>query len=237
MMQFNVIGVILAVGAIAMSSGLPVSLAATSPTLETPQLNDEAPSIDIKFGLVRPLSVGEDSQSPPRGNPLWLVPLSVLTATKERPIFSASRRPPARAVMAPPVEQVSAPAPSQSNDLVRPALALIGTVVGDGDAIAVFLDRSTLSILRLRRGDINAGWSVDSILKGEVILARANQTEAFVLPLPDTSQGSSPSDSSPIAIDRSTSCVMWLLGARSLVRQIGPMPPRSSDFGLKHTRT
>src|SRR5215831_17659551 len=42
-----------------------------------------------------------------RGNPLWAVPLADLSATRERPIFSPSRRPPAR----PAVAAVIEPAP------------------------------------------------------------------------------------------------------------------------------
>jgi general secretion pathway protein N len=190
MTRFNAVWLILMSGAVVATGGLPASFAATSPNLDASQLSDEPSSVDVRVGAVRPLSLADESQLPPRGNPLWSVPLSVLTATKERPIFSASRRPPARAVVAPPVEQVTAPVANKASEPERPALALIGTVVGDGDAIAIFLDRSSMSVLRLRRGDINAGWSVDSILKGEVVLARASQTEAFVLQPPDSFRGS-----------------------------------------------
>ena len=36
----------------------------------------------------------------PSGNPLWAVPLSLLSVTRDRPIFSPSRRPPPAAVAA-----------------------------------------------------------------------------------------------------------------------------------------
>src|ERR1700756_873862 len=39
----------------------------------------------------------------PSGNPLWGIPLRVLTATRERPLFSPSRRPPAPPAVAAPV--------------------------------------------------------------------------------------------------------------------------------------
>ena len=38
----------------------------------------------------------------PSGNPLWAIPLRALTVTRDRPIFSPSRRPPAAAVIAAP---------------------------------------------------------------------------------------------------------------------------------------
>jgi general secretion pathway protein N len=63
----------------------------------------------------------------------------------------------------------------------RPALALIGAVVGDSDAIAVFLDRTTQKIVRLRSGDTHAGWVLSSVLAREVTLKKAEQTEVLVL--------------------------------------------------------
>src|ERR1700704_3128577 len=47
-------------------------------------------------------------QPPPGGNPLWGIPISALDATRERPVFSASRRPPMPPVVA---ERVVAPPP------------------------------------------------------------------------------------------------------------------------------
>src|ERR1700736_2657436 len=85
-------------------------------TSSTDILSDDRPggaldSVDV--GAVKPLARPgrEPSRTLPTGNPLWSVPLSALSATQERPIFSASRRPPQRAVVAP-VQQVNAaPAP------------------------------------------------------------------------------------------------------------------------------
>src|SRR5262245_32324885 len=45
---------------------------------------------------------------PPGGNPLWGIPMSTLSVTRERPIFSVTRRPPAPP---PPKPLVEAPAP------------------------------------------------------------------------------------------------------------------------------
>src|SRR5215471_2746579 len=45
------------------------------------------------------------------GNPLWAIPLSSLTVTRERPLFSSSRRPPAPPVVAAPVVQTRPPPP------------------------------------------------------------------------------------------------------------------------------
>jgi hypothetical protein len=50
--------------------------------------------------------------TPSTGNPLWAIPLSLLTATRDRPLFSVSRRPPvvaAPTVAPPPQHQALAP--------------------------------------------------------------------------------------------------------------------------------
>jgi general secretion pathway protein N len=108
------------------------------------------------------------------------VPLSVLTATQERPIFSASRRPPPRAVAGPPIQPVIVPV-AKPAEPERPALMLIGAVVGDNDAIAVLLDRTNQKIVRLRAGDAHAGWVLSSVLPREVTLKKAEQTEVLEL--------------------------------------------------------
>jgi general secretion pathway protein N len=68
----------------------------------------------------------------PSGNPPWSVPLSVLTAKQERPIFSATRRPPPRAVIGPRIEPPNVPIVEKPAE--RPSLALIGAVIGDGES-------------------------------------------------------------------------------------------------------
>src|ERR1700739_4453914 len=87
------------------------ALAATTPAgLEVPEsalnpagLDPERPAVPI-------------TQSAPTGNPLWGIPLRVLTATRERPLFSPSRRPPAPpavAAPAPPPRPVAAAKPPE----------------------------------------------------------------------------------------------------------------------------
>jgi general secretion pathway protein N len=152
---------------------------ATSNILSNDGAGDVADPIDI--GGLKPLTKPNRDLGKPlqTGNPLWSVPLSVLTATQERPIFSASRRPPQRAVVAP--VQVSAPAPAKAAVPEHPPLALIGAVVGESDAIAVFLDRASQKIIRLRQGESHAGWLLSSIQRREVTFKKADQIEVVVL--------------------------------------------------------
>src|ERR1700759_4356458 len=89
--------------------------AATSSTIDI--LPDDRPppaaeSVDV--GSLKPLArpMPEPVRAPPSGNPLWAVPLSALTATQTRPIFTASRRPPQVAAVAPAPELPPAPPPA-----------------------------------------------------------------------------------------------------------------------------
>src|SRR4051812_43048201 len=160
----------------------PACNAATSATLDILP-NDVAGAPDrVEVGNLKPLlgPKRDVPKLPVSGNPLWSIPLSVLTATQERPIFSASRRPPPRAVAGPPVQPAIVPV-AKPAEPERPALALIGAVVGESDAIAVFLDRTNQKIVRLRAGDAHAGWVLSSVLGREVTLKKAEQTEVLVL--------------------------------------------------------
>jgi general secretion pathway protein N len=157
--------------------------AATSSTLDILTNDFPAPSDKVEVGTLRPLAVPPpDATRPPvSGNPLWSIPLSALTATQERPVFSVSRRPPPRAVAGPRVEPVAAPAVPAPVVIEHPPLALIGAVVGDGDAIAVFLDRSTQAVVRLRAGEAHGGWLLSSVLRREVTFTKDDRTEVLVL--------------------------------------------------------
>jgi general secretion pathway protein N len=165
-----------------LSIGLSPDLrAATSSTniLSDDRAGGAPDSVDI--GAVKPISRSsrEPAMALPSGNPLWSVPLSVLSATQERPIFSGSRRPPQRAVISP-TEQAAAPPPPPAEP-DRPALALIGAVVGDSDAIAVFLDRTSQKFVRLRQSDSYAGWQLSSAQGREVTFKKADRSEVLVM--------------------------------------------------------
>ena len=176
----KILGLVLPLGG-ALAAG-PMAQAATSATLDI--LPDDAAGIadTVDLGHVQPISKPsrDGGRPPPSGNPLWAIPLSVLTATQERPIFSASRRPPQRAVAAPLVDRVSAPAPKDAAP-ERPSLALIGVVVGESDAIAVFLDPASQKIVRLRQGESHTGWELSSVQPREVTIKKAGRTEVLAL--------------------------------------------------------
>ena len=118
------------------------------------------------------------------GNPLWAVPLSTLTVTRERPLFTSSRRPPAPPVAAAPVIQARPPPPPPPREPERPRLSLVGTVGGD-DGIAVFVDQATQAIVRLRTGEGHDGWVLRAVGGREVTLQNDSNTAILALPRPD----------------------------------------------------
>jgi general secretion pathway protein N len=111
------------------------------------------------------------------GNPLWKIPLSSLTATRERPLFSPSRRPPAIVNAAPePSTTVAVAGPN------RPRLLLVGAIAGDTESIAIFIDSATKSVIRLRTGESHAGWELRAVNGQQVTLLNDRQTMVLVLP-------------------------------------------------------
>ena len=181
---FKILGLTLVSGGALTAGPVPQAWAAASATLDI--LPDDtagrgADTVDV--GSVKPISRAnrEGARPLPSGNPLWAIPLSVLTATQERPIFSASRRPAQRAVVAPPVDQASVPPPPKAAAPERLSLALIGAVVGEGDAIAVLLDQTNQKIVRLHLGESHAGWELSSVAPREVTFKKAERTEVLAL--------------------------------------------------------
>lgn len=166
--------------------GIAGSTAATSSRMDI--LSDDAassPAESVDVGAVRPIArpAPPTSKPAPRGNPLWSVPLSALTGTQERPIFSATRRPPPRAVAAAPVEKAPAPPPKPVEG--PPPLMLVGAVVGEGDAIAILVNRTDQKIIRLRQGESLDGWSLAAVQPREVTLKQGDRSEVLALQRPE----------------------------------------------------
>lgn len=115
-----------------------------------------------------------------KGNPLWAVPLATLSETGDRPIFSASRRPP-------PVASV--PASSAPPPLPLPPdppqaelrLVLVGTVIGGDQSVGIFVDEKSQATLRLKLDGDYQGWRLRSVHRREVIMARGELTETLEL--------------------------------------------------------
>lgn len=121
--------------------------------------------------------------APASGNPLWAISLGSLSATRERPIFLPSRRPPAPAVAAAPYVE-PAKATSAPVEPERPLLSLVGIVTGTADGFAVFIDVTTHDIVRLKTGEGYEGWILRSVREREAVLEKNHRTAVIGLPTP-----------------------------------------------------
>jgi hypothetical protein len=150
-----------------------------------------------------PAAPSDVPSTPPRsatakmrsGNPLWAIPLKNLSITRERPIFSQSRRPPPPAVAAAPY--VPPPPPPTAAEPERPLLRLVGTVAGGRDSFGIFVDQSTNDVVRIKLGDAQRGWQLRQVLKREVTLQKDQETVVLALPIPSdrpTPAGGEPAD-------------------------------------------
>ena len=81
-------------------------------------------------------------KTPLGGNPLWGIPLSSLSAMRERPLFSASRRPPM-----PPRPVAETPLPPFAEPQ-NPPFTLVGTAIGKTQNVAIILDPTTKKFVR-----------------------------------------------------------------------------------------
>lgn len=135
---------------------------------------------------VTPAAPRAERPTDPSGNPLWAIPLSALTATRERPLFLPSRRAPAPAVAGTPV--VVAPPPPPSAEPEQPPLTLIGAIAGDTEGFAVFLEQATGTVIRLKTGQDFSGWMLASVKGREATLEKNKRSTTLSLPAPGEAQ-------------------------------------------------
>jgi hypothetical protein len=137
----------------------------------------------------------DQRQRPPPGNPLWRIPMSSLSATRERPLFSASRRPP----LPPPSPPAANAAPSPPAELERPPLTLQGTAIGKPRDIALLLDETAKGSVRLHVGEAAEGWYLRSVDRRTVAVEKDSRIVVLSLPAP----GAAPSSPPALASDQS----------------------------------
>ena len=169
-------------------------------TLSDDTFSIEAPAIRERPVAPEPAISASATAAPSQeralsGNPVWAIPLTALSRTRERPIFSSSRRPPAPAVAPSPVAK-AAPAP-KPQEPERPQLALVGTVATRGESFGVFLNSATKADVRLKTGEYYQGWKLASVQGREAILEKDQET--VILALPQPGAGQQPGDVPPPA--------------------------------------
>lgn len=144
-----------------------------------------APRAQVQ-AVTAPAASGPAPERALSANPLWAIPLSALSGTRDRPIFSSSRRPPAPAV-APAILPNVAIVP-KAREPERPQLSLVGTIASDDEGFGIFLDQSTKAALRLRVGEDYQGWKLQSVQGREAILQKDQQVVPLELPQPGVRQ-------------------------------------------------
>jgi general secretion pathway protein N len=140
----------------------------------------------VQFTVTPPAPVAPAPERALSANPLWAMPLAQFPVTRERPIFSPSRRPPSTA-MGPIVvpKMVAVPKPREPE---RPQLTLVGTIAGDEEGFGIFLDQSTKAVLRLKVGEDFQGWKLRSVQGRETALEKDQQVVTLALPQPGVGQ-------------------------------------------------
>jgi hypothetical protein len=119
----------------------------------------------------------------PAANPLWAIPLGRLTETRNRPVFSQTRRPPAIAIVKPAAALAAAAKPFEPE---KPPLSLVGTVAGgEGGGIGLFVNTADKSVVRLKAGENHRGWVLRLVRPHQVELAKGLDSAVLDLPPPD----------------------------------------------------
>jgi len=108
-------------------------------------------------------------------NPAAAQSLERLSATRERPLFSPSRRPPAPPP-APVVQRSPPPAPPAA-----PSVDLFGIVKDADGARAVVRAGPNNKILRVRVGDDIGGWKVSHIEGRKLVLSLGERSSTYTL--------------------------------------------------------
>ena len=151
------------------------------------------PGLDVTRHAMPPPDVTAKPADAPTvvANPLWAIPLSALTATRARPLFTPSRRAPAPVVASVPVAAPRAPPPPPAVPQ-HPNLTLVGTVAGENEGVAVFIDTTTRDTVRLRTGEGHSGWILQSIERRTATLQKGDRTETLALPKPTDMPATAP---------------------------------------------
>ena len=83
------------------------------------------------------------------------------------------------------VQQVApAPPPPKPVEPERPHLTLVGTVIGKPKNIAVVLDRTTKTLVRLHVGEAISGWVLRSVEPRTMSVEKNSETVTLALPAP-----------------------------------------------------
>ena len=132
-------------------------------------------------------------------NPFRNVPLDSLSATKERPLFSPTRRPPPSAApaAADTQPQASPSQPAASVEPDGPPLTLIGTIVGGERPVAVLFNKLTRAVSTAHEGDETLGWRITAVSARSAVAEKEGVAVTLDLPRPGDATGAPGPDAKP----------------------------------------
>jgi hypothetical protein len=128
----------------------------------------------IALAVLMPLAVCTGAAAQQAANPLAAQSLEGLSATRERPLFSAQRRPPA------PPRVAAAPPPPPAPPPQPPQVALYGIVSESGGARAMVRANGD-KIVGVRIGDDIGGWKVTRIERRQIELSLGGRAVSFAM--------------------------------------------------------
>jgi general secretion pathway protein N len=171
-----------------------IAIANTSAPPDRPANSAASPPSNgaVNAGEAAPLRTAARSpdaaveRPPSGGNPLWALPLKQLSITRDRPIFSPSRRPPPPATPTY-VAPVAVRSPPKSVEPERPSITLLGTILGSTESIGIFFNPATRDVVRLRVGEDHEGWALRSVKTRQAILVKDRERVVLELPPPGES--------------------------------------------------
>ncbi len=165
---------------------------AAAPSVATAIAQEPGPpvtSVRADLGSAPGAKSGKLDRAPPSGNPLWAIPIKELSETRDRPIFTPSRRPPPLPMVEkpytppPPPPRVEAPPPEPM------ALSLLGTIAGESEGVALFMEKGSQEVVRLRTGESHKGWVLRSVQGRQAMLEKGDRKETVTLPAPGDTTG------------------------------------------------
>jgi general secretion pathway protein N len=142
--------------------------------------------------------------------------------TRERPLFSPSRRPPPSVVVANPSVQPARPAKPAEPD--RPLLTLIGTIAGKTQSLGIFIDQVTKNVIHLKTGQDHAGWTLRAIEGREAIFDKDQREVTLALPVRGAARPGDSSVTAAIPVAARSEDV-WMDGDGQLIG----LPPHAKD--------
>jgi general secretion pathway protein N len=126
-------------------------------------------------GALLPLIMGGSAAAQQvTANPLAVQSLEGLAATRDRPLFSAQRRPPA------PPRFAAAPPPPPAPPPQPPQVAVYG-IVAESNGARAMVRANGDKIIGVRVGDDIGGWKVTKIERREIELSLADRAVSFAM--------------------------------------------------------